>query len=259
MSASQYRSQLERKRECRIDAEKKAGDYRTKESKKRADAAKARQAATEAKSEATARSKLREADRRDREAETAGKDAARWRTKASGYAKEEASLISRLARAEQSEADAAERRRQRDQQLVERRAAAEWATLGTRIVQTGKVVDHAVRHLQQPKHEKLRVSALRCSGALWRLGVTCCRQSRLVHRILLVSVGLMGARDARATELMSGVVVGPEDGNVFTRRRSGTEDPSGQALALFEWEVSGLVGQFPDHTCHLFGDPASDG
>ena len=47
MSASQYRGQLDRKRKQRIDADKKAGEYRSKESSKRADAAKARQAAAQ--------------------------------------------------------------------------------------------------------------------------------------------------------------------------------------------------------------------
>ena len=63
MSASQYRSQLDRKRKQRIDADKKAGEYRSKESAKRADAAKARQAAAKTSSTSTRSSKLREADR----------------------------------------------------------------------------------------------------------------------------------------------------------------------------------------------------
>lgn len=57
MSASQYRGQVKRKRKQRIDAEKKAGECRTKESKKRAEAAKARQAAAKTKSTTTAKSK----------------------------------------------------------------------------------------------------------------------------------------------------------------------------------------------------------
>lgn len=65
MSASQYRGQLERKRKQRADAENRSGAYRTKESTKRAEAAKARQAAAKTKSEATARTKLRQADRRE--------------------------------------------------------------------------------------------------------------------------------------------------------------------------------------------------
>jgi hypothetical protein len=54
MSASQFRSQLDRKRKQRVEAEKKAGEYRTKESQKRAEATKARQAAAKTKIETTA-------------------------------------------------------------------------------------------------------------------------------------------------------------------------------------------------------------
>ena len=62
MSASQYRGQLDRKRKQRIDADKKAGEFRSKESSKRADAAKARQAAAKTSSTSTRSSKLREAE-----------------------------------------------------------------------------------------------------------------------------------------------------------------------------------------------------
>ncbi len=164
MSASQSRGQLERKRKQRIEAEKKAGEYRTKESKKRAEAAKARQAAAKTKSETTAKSKLREAERREKEAETAGKEAGRWQTKASGYAKEESALTARLARAEQSEADAVERRRKREQQQAERRAAAEHATLESRISDAESSVDNVVRQLRAPKTENLRVLILGASA-----------------------------------------------------------------------------------------------
>jgi len=98
VSASQYRGQLDRKRKQRIDADKKAGEYRSKESSKRADAAKARQAATKTTSSSTRSSKLREAERREKEAETAGKEASRWQTRAAGYAKDEAALQTKLAR-----------------------------------------------------------------------------------------------------------------------------------------------------------------
>lgn len=43
MSVNQYRGELERKRKQRVDAEKKAADYRSRESSKRAQAARARQ------------------------------------------------------------------------------------------------------------------------------------------------------------------------------------------------------------------------
>ncbi|MFB8146547.1 hypothetical protein ACFC1W_07360 [Microbacterium sp. NPDC056003] len=93
-----YRGQLERKRKQRVDAERKAGEYRAKESKHRTDAAKAAQAASKTKSVATMNSKRREADRREKDAATAGAEAARWQSRASGYAREEASIASKLAR-----------------------------------------------------------------------------------------------------------------------------------------------------------------
>jgi hypothetical protein len=164
MSASQYRSQLQRKRKQRVDAEKKAGEYRTKESKKRAEAAKARQAASKTKSDATAKSKLREAERKEKEAETAGKEAGRWQTKAAGYAKEESALQTKLTRAEQSEADAAERRRKREQQQADRLAAAERAVLESKITGTESALDRVLRQLPTPKPEKLRVLILGASS-----------------------------------------------------------------------------------------------
>lgn len=164
MSASQYRGQLERKRKQRVDAEKKAGEYRTEESNKRAEATKARRAAAKTKSETTAKRKLREAERREKEAETAGKEAGRAQTKASGYAKEESALREKLTKAEQSEADAAERRRKREQQQTERRAAAEHATLESRISDAESSVDHVVHQLRAPRPEKLRVLILGASA-----------------------------------------------------------------------------------------------
>lgn len=163
MSVSQYRGQLDSKRKQRIDADKKAGEYRSKESAKRADAAKARQAAAKTASNTTRSSKLREAERREKEAETAGKEASRWQTKAAGYAKEESSLQTKFARAEQSEADAAERRRKSEQQRAGR-AAAERAQFESRIVGAEVAVSTALRHLPAPKPEKLRVLMLGASA-----------------------------------------------------------------------------------------------
>ena len=164
MSASQYRGQLDRKRKQRIDADKKAGEYRSKESSKRADAAKARQAAAKTTSSSTRSSKLRDAERREKEAETVGKEASRWQTRAAGYAKDEAGLQTKLARAEQSEADAAERRRKSEQQHADRRAAAERAQLESRISGAEVAVSHALRQLPAPKQEKLRVLMLGASA-----------------------------------------------------------------------------------------------
>lgn len=164
MSANQYRGQLERKRQQRVDAEKKAGDYRSKESVKRAEAAKARAAAAKSSSSNTAATKLREAERRDGEAAAAGKDAARWQSKASAYAKEEAALAHRLARAERTEAESAERVRQREAQRAARQAVAEHAQLAQQIDGTRRALDVAVREFRPPKPEKLRVLLLGASA-----------------------------------------------------------------------------------------------
>ncbi|MGW9717676.1 MULTISPECIES: CHAT domain-containing protein [Micrococcus] len=164
MSANQYRSELERKRKQRIDAEKKAASYRVKESSKRAQAAQARQSAGRLKSEATVRSKIREAERREGEAVTAGKEAARWQGKAADYAKAEAGLQEKLARAERSEATVAEKRRQRDLQQAERRAAAEKAAFDLRVSHAETAVSDVLRQLPAPKPEKLRVLMLGASS-----------------------------------------------------------------------------------------------
>lgn len=164
MSANQYRGQLERKRKQRVEAEKKVGEYRTKESKERAEAATARQGATKTKSQMTAASKMREADRRGKAAESAGKEAGRWQRKATGYLKEESALITKLTRAEQGETDAAERRRKRDEQQSERRTAVNRASLESRITKAETAVDEVLHQLPDPKSEKLRVLILGASS-----------------------------------------------------------------------------------------------
>jgi hypothetical protein len=155
-----YRTQLDRKRKQKFDADKKAGDYRSKESSKRAEAVKAREAAGKASSPTTARSKLREAERKEKEAESAGKDAARWQTKAAGYAREEVALHTKVARAEQTEAQAAERKRRREQQQADRREAGERRALETRLARTEVAVDEVLRKLPAPRQERLRVLIL---------------------------------------------------------------------------------------------------
>ncbi|WP_336084642.1 CHAT domain-containing protein [Nocardia sp. SSK8] len=164
MSANQYRNQLTTKRKQRVDAEKKAGEFRTKESKKRGEAAAVRLAASKTKSESIAKSKLREAERKDKEAETAGKEAGRWQERASNYAKSEADLQGKLAKAEKSEADAAELKRKRDEQRAQRLAAGQQAELESRIANTESAVDRVLRRLPTPKPEKLRVLILGAAG-----------------------------------------------------------------------------------------------
>jgi len=164
MSASQYRSQLNRKRNQRMDADKKAGEYRAKESKKRAEADKARRDADSTRSESTAKSKRREADRRSKEAEAAGKEAARWADRAARYAKEEVAIQRNLTRTETSEAAASERKREREKQRAERQAASDRRSIETRLTQAEELAAEAMRALPEPKAEKLRVLFLGASS-----------------------------------------------------------------------------------------------
>ncbi|MBG6057800.1 hypothetical protein RCH16_000998 [Cryobacterium sp. MP_M5] len=160
MSASMYRGQLERKRKQRVDADKKAGEYRSKESKKRAEAGAARSAASKSKSTSMVQTKLRDAERRESEAAAAGKEAGRWQSRAAGYAKEEAALAGKLVKAELSEANTAEQRRKRDQQ----QAAVARASVERRLVHTEQSVTQAIRELRPPKPETLRVLILGASS-----------------------------------------------------------------------------------------------
>lgn len=68
---------------------KQAGEFRSRGSKKRAEADRARQASSKTTDLSNARTKRNEAERRDKEASTAGKEANRWQKKASEFPKEE--------------------------------------------------------------------------------------------------------------------------------------------------------------------------
>ncbi|AYE95822.1 hypothetical protein C0J29_14420 [Mycobacterium paragordonae] len=164
MSASQYQRDVERKRGQRADAEKKAGEYRNKESKCRAEAAKARHAATKTKSESTVRSKLREAERAEEKAASAGREASRWQDRAAGYAKDEIAASSKLSRAQRSEADAAERQRKRDEQRRVQKSPPDGAAIESRIRRVESAVQHVVHQMRTPLPEKLRVLILGASS-----------------------------------------------------------------------------------------------
>lgn len=164
MSSSQYRSQLERARSQRADAEKRVGELRTKEAEKRSVSARKRESAVRTSSATAAASYLRDAARLESVANAAGKEAARWQTKVAACAKEEASLQVKIARSERSEREAAERRRTRDDQAAARRAAAERASVDQRL---GAVEDFAMgAFLEQrtPKRERLRILMLGASS-----------------------------------------------------------------------------------------------
>ncbi|GAA2358838.1 hypothetical protein [Streptomyces cuspidosporus] len=165
MNSSYYRSLMERKNKERAAAEKKAGDLQAKAAGKRADAAKARAAAGKSKNASTVKSKLRDADRYEDQANAASRDAAKWSTKAAGLAKEAGEAQVKLARAEQSEREAAEKARQREQLAADRRAAAEQKKIQRRLSTTEQQVGMVLRELRAPKPEKLRVLMLGASSA----------------------------------------------------------------------------------------------
>lgn len=178
MGSPSYRSQLERKRAQRLDAEKRASAARTKEADKRATAARARAAASASKSESMIRMKLRDAERYEADANAAGKDSAGWQAKAATYLKEELTLSKQLANAEQSERKADERKRdaaekKRDQQAAlaekqrEYRAAQDArATARLHAQLASQLGDHEreLAVLRQPRQEKLRLLMLASSG-----------------------------------------------------------------------------------------------
>ena len=165
MSAAQYRSQLERKRKQRLDAEKKVGECRTKESSKYSEALKLRQQASRAGSELTHKSKLREAERKEKDAVSAGKDASVWQRKLDTLRKEEDRLQSRLSKAEQAESDARDRQRQREEKRAEQKAAKEQAAISRRMEMAESSIREIEARTPPTKPEKLRVLLLGAASA----------------------------------------------------------------------------------------------
>lgn len=178
MSSSAYRSQVERKRAQRVDAEKKSAAARKKEAEKRAAATRDRAAAASTKSESTARVKLRDAARHEGEANAAAKDSASWQTKAAAYLKEEATLTKRLSDSEESERKSAERKREAEEKKRLRQAAQAERDRESRAADNARasaqlhaklaaqIGDHEreLAHLRQPLQEPLRLLMLASSG-----------------------------------------------------------------------------------------------
>jgi hypothetical protein len=160
VSASLYGSQLRQKRRQRIDAEKQAGECRSKESRKRADADAARASAAKSKVASIVKSKLRTAQQRDKEAAAAGREASRWQVRAAGHARDEAVLVDKLTRAQTAEVDAAEQRRAREQQQAARDALAQRTALQDRLDQAEQVLAQVLREVRPPRREILRVLLL---------------------------------------------------------------------------------------------------
>jgi hypothetical protein len=178
VSSSSYRSQLERKRSQRLDAERKAAAARSKESDKRVAATKARASAASSTSDSMVRMKIREAGRHEVDANTAAKDFAAWQVKAAGYLKEEMTLIKRVSDAEISERKAEDRKRDTDDRKrnelaarTEKRreqeaaqTARETARLHGQLAAQIDSHEHELASLRQPRQEKLRLLMLASSG-----------------------------------------------------------------------------------------------
>ncbi|MGV0432228.1 CHAT domain-containing protein [Corynebacterium sp. 20_84] len=160
MSVSQVRSQLERKRKQRLDAEKKLGESRTKESSKFSEAVKLRQQADKAASESTRKSRLREAERKEKDAISAGKEASSWQRKLDTLRKEEDRLHTKLNKEENAEADALARQRQREQRQAAQKAERQQASISRRIESTEKSLREIASRIPSAKPEKLRVLLL---------------------------------------------------------------------------------------------------
>jgi len=159
-----YRRQVDRKRQQRLDAERKTGIYRSREADKRAAASQALEAARRASNASSAASRQRDAQRHDAAANAAAKEAARWQVKAAAYGKEEGSLAVKLTQIQQREGEELERRRRREQQAVDRRAAADRAMLLDRVRSAESLAASAAETLRPPKPEKLRVLMLAASS-----------------------------------------------------------------------------------------------
>lgn len=164
MSSSHYRSQLERTQRQRAGAEKRVGQFRTKEADKRSASTRKRESAQRTSSPTTAASYLRDAARLEADANAAAKEAARWQTKVAGFVKDEAALQVKVARADRSERESADRLRARDDKAAARRAAFERATIHQRLDAAEDLAMNAVLAQRTPKRERLRVLMLGASS-----------------------------------------------------------------------------------------------
>ncbi|TBN57264.1 CHAT domain-containing protein [Glaciihabitans arcticus] len=163
MSASQYRAELARKRKQRVDAEKKASEFRIKENSRRSDATKARTSAGRTSNASTASTKMREASRKENEANAAGKQVGEWQRKAAGFGKQEAAIQEKLDKAEQAETVAAERKRAALEKRTESAARAFQLSTSRRLDSHQEQLSAVVETIRPPKPEKLRILMLSAS------------------------------------------------------------------------------------------------
>jgi hypothetical protein len=159
-----YRGKLERKIKQRIEAEKKAGEFRKIEANKRPAATKARVAASSTSSPSIKMTRLRDSTRYEEAANKAGQGVAQWQVVAARCAKDEADIHAKLARAEQAEASAAERQRERVRRASEQTTARQYASISSRFSASVQEINIALRELRPPRKERLRVLMLAASS-----------------------------------------------------------------------------------------------
>ena len=147
-------------RKKRDAAERKVNDYRTRESKKRADADRARAAAAKTTNATTRRSKESQAARRLKDAQNAASQAATWQNKVAALAKKESLLRSKLSKAQVNEATKAEKQREREHQIQMAKLREQQYDLTSRVMDTESSVRDVVRSLRPPKVEKLKILVL---------------------------------------------------------------------------------------------------
>ncbi|MFS8104662.1 hypothetical protein LFM09_46925 [Lentzea alba] len=166
MSLSYDHRQLETKQKAQADAMKRAADLRTKESRKRIEAAKAEESAARTSSQSMARSKRQEAARALEAANKYGKDASALEVKAAGYGAEAAKLQVKIAKAQADESQRAARQQalaQRAAIAEQRRMVDQIAMTQSRVAKTEAMTEQAIRAIGAPKSEKLRILMLGAS------------------------------------------------------------------------------------------------
>ncbi len=160
LTVSQISRELEQIRSKRVGAEKKVGEYRALESKKRTEADKIATIILKTSSESTRRRKQAERERHLSEAQSAGKKAIEWQKKVNSYSQKENTLQQRLSKAQSEEMSKVEKQRQREYQKEISNLRATQSKLNSRINDAEQQVGFIMRAFPKPKQEKLRVLVL---------------------------------------------------------------------------------------------------
>ncbi|MEU8312672.1 hypothetical protein [Micromonospora sp. NPDC048887] len=163
MSIQQDRRELERKQKAQSDCASRAADLRSKEARKRVDAAKADQAVSRTRNPSQAQSKRREASRALEVANKYGREASALEAKAAGFGSDAAKLQTKIAKAEATE----RQRAVRQQALAQRAAQAQQRQLAQQVASSQERItmsEQVLRALSAPKAEKLRILMLGASS-----------------------------------------------------------------------------------------------